>query len=473
MNTLRPAVALCLAAALALGACSDDASSVADGGASDGQLLTDGARPDGVTPTPDGPTPDGVTPTPDTLSPDTVDPCGNGVVDTGEDCDGALLGGKDCNSLGFDKGTLTCKPDCSFDTSGCQHENCGNGKLDGNEDCDGALLGGKDCKSQGFDGGSLTCSANCAFDTSGCTKCGDGTINQAIEECDGKDLGGKQCQDVGSYTGGLLKCSATCQYDKTGCTSGTGKTLSNMIFLHHSVGDGILSGGVRPALKAYNTANGTTFALWSHLVYDDWDIVDPNGNSTPNPGGYVAPRSQWLSATPVDWKNIWTGTQAKYKTYRDTLLKNHEVIIFKNCFFVIDENNYDLLKSPQDLTTFKNYYLQMRNVFDTRKDRLFVVVTIPPAGPPSNPSSKTPSLARQFANWLCSSTYLAGHPNVACWDLFDLLAIPAGQPNENTIKPAYWTSSGDFHPNATANKMLATEFASFLTKTASAYKAAP
>lgn len=50
----------------------------------------------------------------------TVTVCGNGVIETGEVCDGSNLGGETCVSQGYDSGTLTCSSDCaSFDTSGC------------------------------------------------------------------------------------------------------------------------------------------------------------------------------------------------------------------------------------------------------------------------------------------------------------------------------------------------------------------
>jgi prepilin-type processing-associated H-X9-DG protein len=38
------------------------------------------------------------------------------------------------------------------------------------EECDGANLGGKDCESLGFVGGQLRCTASCTFDTSGCAR---------------------------------------------------------------------------------------------------------------------------------------------------------------------------------------------------------------------------------------------------------------------------------------------------------------
>lgn len=48
--------------------------------------------------------------------------CGNGAVDTDEDCDAQNLNGATCESLGYSGGTLACTPDCQFETSGCVNE---------------------------------------------------------------------------------------------------------------------------------------------------------------------------------------------------------------------------------------------------------------------------------------------------------------------------------------------------------------
>jgi len=46
--------------------------------------------------------------------------CGNGIVESGEQCDGPDLNGQTCGSAGFSVGTLSCNSDCTFDTSECK-----------------------------------------------------------------------------------------------------------------------------------------------------------------------------------------------------------------------------------------------------------------------------------------------------------------------------------------------------------------
>ena len=71
--------------------------------------------------------------------------------------------------MGFGGGTLACGSNCQWNTSGCSR--CGNGVIDSGEQCDGTNLGSASCASigGGFSGGTLRCSASCAYDTSMCT----------------------------------------------------------------------------------------------------------------------------------------------------------------------------------------------------------------------------------------------------------------------------------------------------------------
>lgn len=152
--------------------------------------------------------------------------CGNSMKEAGEDCDGSDLGGRDCLSLGLLGGTLVCRPDCTYDASGCTGPDCGNGIVEGSEACDGADLAGATCTSigQGYSGGTLGCTA-CQLDDSACSTCGNGAIETG-EECEGTDLGGATCSSLGT-TGGVLSCNAECMYDRSlcyGCGNGLQET---------------------------------------------------------------------------------------------------------------------------------------------------------------------------------------------------------------------------------------------------------
>jgi hypothetical protein len=92
--------------------------------------------------------------------------CGNRELSQGEECDGTLLDGETCRSLGFASGRLACG-ECHFDTSGCTL--CGNDEIDEREECDGTELGDKTCASLGFvEGGTLACADTCKLDTADC-----------------------------------------------------------------------------------------------------------------------------------------------------------------------------------------------------------------------------------------------------------------------------------------------------------------
>jgi len=146
--------------------------------------------------------------------------CGNGIVDPDEDCDGFELGGATCQSLGFTSGSLACaRTLCRYDRSGCysiQPDDCGNGVLDSGEDCDGADLGDASCASLGYQGGTLACDETCQLVFSGCLDgCGNGLV-EAGEECDQAVPEGITCASLGrSY--GILACSPDCLLDVEQC----------------------------------------------------------------------------------------------------------------------------------------------------------------------------------------------------------------------------------------------------------------
>jgi len=136
--------------------------------------------------------------------------CGNGVIDQGEACDGADLGGADCVSVGHLWGDLACASNCTFDETACGDSQpvCGNNAIEGTEECDGLDLGGTTCAGlgEGFTGGTLGCAAGCLYDRSACATCGNGQLET-----------GEVCDDGNTMDD--FTCSADCQ---NLCTPGLG-----------------------------------------------------------------------------------------------------------------------------------------------------------------------------------------------------------------------------------------------------------
>jgi len=160
--------------------------------------------------------------------------CGDANVDAGEDCDGVNLDGADCVSQGCTGGVLTCDGTCSFvlaACTGCGGPVCGDDVVDTGEECDGANLDGETCVSQGCSGGTLACDGTCGFDLTGCTDCtgpvcGDDVVDTG-EECDGANLDGETCVSQGC-SGGTLACDGACGFDLSGCTDcGTPNCVDN------------------------------------------------------------------------------------------------------------------------------------------------------------------------------------------------------------------------------------------------------
>lgn len=160
--------------------------------------------------------------------------CGNQVVESGEQCDGALEPDQTCLSVAGDQaGLLSCGADCQFDTSDCR--TCGDGLQEGIESCDGNDLDGQSCVSQGYSGGSLACRTSCSFDYTDCWRCGDGLV-EGPEECDGANLGPAPptCVDLG-FDGGTVQCAGGCLSYQTSdcfacgdgtCDSAQGETMT-------------------------------------------------------------------------------------------------------------------------------------------------------------------------------------------------------------------------------------------------------
>ncbi len=228
---------------------------------------------------------------------------------------------------------------------------------------------------------------------------------------------------------------------------------NNIFFLHHSTGRNIIEeGNVRDAVEAYNIARGSEVGFWDH---------DYNYIGLRNPEGAYLGYSYDIpgdNTYPDGLHALWTTSNGA----RSAILEQHQVIAFKSCFPACD------ITSESMLQQYKDWYLDMRDVFDQYPHRTFVVMSPPPRHRlASNAAAAT--RARAFANWLGSAEYLSGHDNLRYYDLFTRMAhADDGSDQANYLRYDYERShySTDSHPNVFANQSEASELIQFLLDTA-------
>lgn len=145
--------------------------------------------------------------------------CGNGTLESGEQCDRSV-GALTCADFGFNSGELKCSNICRLDTSLCNSTTttvCGNGTVETGEQCDGNDIA-ITCSEVGtYSGGTLSCTSECQLDTTKCnpvTTCGNNVIDTG-EQCDGTAIN-KTCEELNAGTG-IPSCTNACTLDTTVC----------------------------------------------------------------------------------------------------------------------------------------------------------------------------------------------------------------------------------------------------------------
>lgn len=228
---------------------------------------------------------------------------------------------------------------------------------------------------------------------------------------------------------------------------------SHLFFLHHSTGRLLLDeGNARQYLNTVNEAKGSDLVLWDH-DYNYIGLSDFQGDHLGY--NYAIPDD---NTYPDGLHQLWTTANSA----RDSLLVRYDVIAFKSCFPTCD------ITSEAQLDQYKDWYLDMRDFFDTRPQKVFIIMSPPPRHRLATTVEQA-DRARRFASWLVSPEYLAGHDNLVGFDFFDLLAQPDdGSATRNMLRYEYERShsGSDSHPNALANETNAPFFIDALVQAA-------
>ena len=262
-------------------------------------------------------------------------------------------------------------------------------------------------------------------------------------------------------------------------------TPVKLIFIHHSCGGNWLadetpdgpSGGLGAALMNNNYYVSATNYDWGpDGIGARTDIPDwPEWFTGPNSGTILAALYAETGQnihSPDDWRFFGDWTRMATDPGGE-----NEIIMFKSCFpnSDLDGNPDDPpLSSPNDDLTVANakaVYNDLLTYFETRTDKLFVVITAPPLIEGDTTSDRAAN-ARAFNNWLVQE-WLDDYPhnNVGVFDYFNVLTDPANHHRivngqiEHSVGGgsdfAYYPS-GDSHPNSTGHRKATEEFVPLL-----------
>jgi hypothetical protein len=218
-----------------------------------------------------------------------------------------------------------------------------------------------------------------------------------------------------------------------------------MVFLHHSVGRGILyEGGLRDSLLEMGVlVKGATYG---DDIGQETDIKD------------------WLGKFRKDMDRILGFKSHPDRYYSDDL--SNDIVMFKSCFpnSNIQGNGQapgDPFSGERTMANYRAAFQQISEEIRKYPDKLYIYVTSPPLVPEST-SADNARRAREFNHWLMGE-YLpdyekrTGLNNLVIFDLFNTLADESGYLKKEFRR----TTAGDSHPNTRANQLAARAFMDF------------
>jgi hypothetical protein len=285
-------------------------------------------------------------------------------------------------------------------------------------------------------------------------------------------------------------------------------TTPKLIFIHHSTGEAWLGDGHGQLglwLRDHNYFVSDTNYGWGPLDEDSGGSIGDNTDIGHWYNWFSGPHHDtYLSALFAEF-----GQNSSYSRLTDDPAPTDEnrIVMFKSCFPnsglggsssdpipAIEENplrGQGYWDDAHTLSNAKGIYLDLRDAFASRPDKLFVLIVQPPLVAGDTDPTRAGN-ARNLANWLVSdyrATY--PHPNLLVFDFFNVLTSDGGttrinNPNVNDLgwsdgnhhrwqagalqhmttvaynMSAYASGSGDSHPTAAGDRKATGEFGPLL-----------
>ncbi|MEF3692212.1 MAG: hypothetical protein V3574_04140 [Candidatus Moraniibacteriota bacterium] len=222
-----------------------------------------------------------------------------------------------------------------------------------------------------------------------------------------------------------------------------------IIFLHHSTGSGVYSGGGVPGwFSSYNSNNLTQY-----------QISERSYPTTPYP---------WNNY-PYDYWNLWINGACNSSDpdieCMNTLTQDYDVIIYKHCFpgaaVLADTGSPSISSSRKSLENYKLQYRALRDMMDDYPDNIFILWTLAPLHRLAS-NDNDAARAKQFVDWVKGDFLTEDsqpHSNIY---IFDFWGNAAGTDNYLKYEYEISHSSSDSHPNTLANQTIGSVFAQFI-----------
>jgi hypothetical protein len=252
-----------------------------------------------------------------------------------------------------------------------------------------------------------------------------------------------------------------------------------LVFIHHSTGGNWLAdpnadgpyGGLGLAFMNNNYhVSATNYGWGPDGIGDRTDIPDW-------PEWFTGVNSAAILSALFAESGQNVGGFGDWSRLASTPVGGNRIILFKSCFpnsnLDGDPNDPPAANISHDYTVAnaKAVYNHLLAYFQTRPDKLFIVITAPPLMASETDATRATN-ARAFASWLVND-WLNGYPlaNVAVFDYYNVLTAPDNHHrwNNNAIEHIIGTTSNtayypsdDSHPNTTGQQKATSEFVPLL-----------
>ena len=220
---------------------------------------------------------------------------------------------------------------------------------------------------------------------------------------------------------------------------------AKLIFIHHSTGENWLAddnGGLGTALMENNYFVSDTNYGWGPADLDvGYDRIGDHTDIGQWYDWFSGPHHDiYLAALYAE-----SGQNCGYSRMGQDPGGENQIVMFKSCFpnSALQGSSDDPVPSIEDnplkgqdsgseyhtVANAKGIYIELLNYFQTKPDKLFVVIAAPPLTDPTWAAN-----ARAFNQWLVND-WLKGYPlhNVAVFDFYNVLTTNGGDPDTNDL----------------------------------------